>query len=142
MANDRNKAVRGESVVLSIQYYGTDGLSMDADSTPQIRIANLDGDLILAPTATGVTRVDVGLYEYSFSVGAAVGKGLWTDTWQASIGGAILSNEFKFLVTDEASAVEHLGLQVKLVKGQSDNIKITHAEDLELATAIFKIINQ
>jgi len=45
-------------------------------------------------------------------------------------------------VTDEASAVEHLGLQVKLVKGQSDNIKITHAEDLELATAIFKIINQ
>ena len=45
-------------------------------------------------------------------------------------------------VTDEASAVEHLGLQVKLVEGQSDNIKITHAEDITLATAIFKIINQ
>ena len=45
-------------------------------------------------------------------------------------------------VTDEASAVEALGLQVKLVKGHSDNIKITHGEDLELATAILKKIDQ
>ncbi len=45
-------------------------------------------------------------------------------------------------ITDEASAIEHLGLQVKLIKGQSDNIKITHAEDLALATTILKIINQ
>lgn len=45
-------------------------------------------------------------------------------------------------ITDEASAVEQLGLRVKLVKGQSDNIKITHAEDLELAAGIFKNINQ
>ncbi len=45
-------------------------------------------------------------------------------------------------VTDEASAVEQLGLQVKLIKGQSDNIKITHAEDLELAAGILKKIKQ
>ena len=45
-------------------------------------------------------------------------------------------------VTDEASAIEKLELKVKLVKGQSDNIKVTHAEDLELVTAIFKKINQ
>ena len=45
-------------------------------------------------------------------------------------------------VTDEASAIEALGLQVKLVKGHSDNIKVTHAEDLDLAAAILKKINQ
>lgn len=45
-------------------------------------------------------------------------------------------------VTDEASAIEALGLQVKLVKGHSDNIKVTHGEDLELAAAILKNINQ
>ncbi len=45
-------------------------------------------------------------------------------------------------VTDEASAIEALGLQVKLVRGHSDNIKVTHAEDLELAAAILKNINQ
>ncbi len=45
-------------------------------------------------------------------------------------------------VTDEASAVEQLGMQVKLVQGQSDNIKVTHAVDLELAAGILKKIIQ
>jgi len=40
------------------------------------------------------------------------------------------------LVTDEASAVEALGLKVSLVKGHGDNIKITHAEDLDLAASM------
>ena len=38
-----------------------------------------------------------------------------------------------FLVTDEASAVEHAGYKPKLVEGGSDNIKITNPEDLPLA---------
>jgi 2-C-methyl-D-erythritol 4-phosphate cytidylyltransferase len=38
-----------------------------------------------------------------------------------------------FLVTDEASAVEHAGYQPKLVEGRADNIKITTPEDLALA---------
>lgn len=36
-------------------------------------------------------------------------------------------------VTDEASAVEALGLSPELVAGRRDNIKITHPEDLGLA---------
>jgi 2-C-methyl-D-erythritol 4-phosphate cytidylyltransferase len=39
-------------------------------------------------------------------------------------------------VTDEASAIEALGLKVQLVEGRSDNIKVTHAEDLVIAAAI------
>ena len=38
-----------------------------------------------------------------------------------------------FIVTDEASAMEHLGLQPKLVEGHSDNIKVTRPEDVQLA---------
>lgn len=45
-------------------------------------------------------------------------------------------------ITDEASAIEVMGLPVKLVKGQSDNIKLTHAEDLDIAEIILKKINQ
>lgn len=48
----------------------------------------------------------------------------------------------KITITDEASAIEAQDLHVKLVRGQNDNIKITHAEDLELATAILKKMNQ
>ena len=37
------------------------------------------------------------------------------------------------LVTDDASAVERLGLAPRLIEGHADNIKITRAEDLPLA---------
>lgn len=40
------------------------------------------------------------------------------------------------VVTDEASAVEALGLAPRLVAGRRDNLKITHPEDLPLAERI------
>jgi 2-C-methyl-D-erythritol 4-phosphate cytidylyltransferase len=39
-------------------------------------------------------------------------------------------------VTDEASAVEALGLRPLLVTGRADNIKVTRPEDLRLAAAV------
>ena len=42
------------------------------------------------------------------------------------------------IVTDEASAVESLGLPVRLVPGRSDNIKVTYPEDLVLAAAVLQ----
>ena len=38
--------------------------------------------------------------------------------------------------TDEASAIEYLGEQAKVIQGRRDNIKITHREDLVMAAAI------
>lgn len=39
----------------------------------------------------------------------------------------------QFLVTDDASAMEHIGLQPLMVEGRADNIKITRPDDLSLA---------
>ena len=39
-------------------------------------------------------------------------------------------------VTDEASAIEAMGLRPRLVRGRSDNIKVTSREDAALAAAI------
>jgi len=39
-------------------------------------------------------------------------------------------------VTDEAGAVEALGFKPKLVQGSSENLKVTYAEDLQLAEII------
>ncbi len=41
-------------------------------------------------------------------------------------------------VTDEASAVEQLGLQPRLVLGSRRNIKVTYLEDLAIAEAILR----
>jgi 2-C-methyl-D-erythritol 4-phosphate cytidylyltransferase len=40
------------------------------------------------------------------------------------------------MITDEASALEHVGEVVRVVQGRSDNIKITYPDDLQLARLI------
>jgi 2-C-methyl-D-erythritol 4-phosphate cytidylyltransferase / 2-C-methyl-D-erythritol 2,4-cyclodiphosphate synthase len=40
--------------------------------------------------------------------------------------------------TDEASAIEALGLRPRLVRGHADNVKVTGPEDAELAAAILR----
>jgi 2-C-methyl-D-erythritol 4-phosphate cytidylyltransferase len=42
----------------------------------------------------------------------------------------------KGLVTDEASAIESLGLRPRLVIGSRENLKVTYSEDLAIAAAI------
>ncbi len=44
-----------------------------------------------------------------------------------------------FLVTDEASAIEHIGFKPRLVEGRADNIKITRPEDLAVAEHYLKL---
>ncbi|HEU4708580.1 MAG TPA: 2-C-methyl-D-erythritol 4-phosphate cytidylyltransferase [Methylophilaceae bacterium] len=44
--------------------------------------------------------------------------------------------------TDEAQAVEALGLRPKLVQGESRNIKITYPQDLQLAEAILGMASE
>jgi 2-C-methyl-D-erythritol 4-phosphate cytidylyltransferase len=51
--------------------------------------------------------------------------GLLTEALQKSAGNPA--------VTDEASALELMGYQPKIVEGRPDNIKITRPEDLALA---------
>jgi 2-C-methyl-D-erythritol 4-phosphate cytidylyltransferase len=41
-------------------------------------------------------------------------------------------------VTDEAAAIELLGLRPKLIAGRADNIKVTHPGDLALAAAVLR----
>ena len=41
-------------------------------------------------------------------------------------------------VTDESSAIEALGLQPLLVESATENLKVTYAEDQELAEVILK----
>lgn len=41
-------------------------------------------------------------------------------------------------LTDESSAMEHVGMKPLLVKGHADNLKITHPDDLPLARLILQ----
>jgi len=45
-------------------------------------------------------------------------------------------------MTDEASAVEQLGLQPRLIESDSRNLKVTYPQDLELAALILGKLNE
>jgi 2-C-methyl-D-erythritol 4-phosphate cytidylyltransferase len=44
----------------------------------------------------------------------------------------------KSAVTDEASAVEQMGLRPRLVTGSRENLKVTFPEDVKIAEAILE----
>jgi 2-C-methyl-D-erythritol 4-phosphate cytidylyltransferase len=44
-------------------------------------------------------------------------------------------------MTDEASAIEQLGLQPRLVESDSRNLKVTYPQDLRLASLILEHLN-
>lgn len=46
--------------------------------------------------------------------------------------------EFGKMATDEAEAIESLGLQPKLVQGELSNLKVTYPQDLQMLEALFK----
>ena len=48
------------------------------------------------------------------------------------------AKRYKVTVTDEASAIEALGYQPKLIIGATDNIKITYPDDLKLADYLLR----
>ncbi|WP_456267982.1 2-C-methyl-D-erythritol 4-phosphate cytidylyltransferase [Kushneria sp. AK178] len=69
-------------------------------------------------------------------------QGLWRALTPQGFRYGVLREAFeragqdRFLMTDEASGVEQLGHAPLLVTGRSDNLKITHPEDLALASQI------
>nr|WP_282103508.1 2-C-methyl-D-erythritol 4-phosphate cytidylyltransferase [Halomonas getboli] len=96
------------------------------------------GGLLAAPVADTMKRDDgdgrVG--------GTEPRDGLWHALTPQGFGYGLLRRALAeaasrgVAVTDEASAVEALGLSPRLVSGRRDNLKITHPEDLALAEAI------
>lgn len=96
------------------------------------------GGLLAAPVADTMKRADG-----AGRVAATESRdGLWHALTPQGFRYGLLSEALGaarragIVVTDEASAVEALGLAPRLVAGRRDNLKITHPEDLPLAARI------
>lgn len=53
-------------------------------------------------------------------------------------GALVKAREDKIKLTDDCSAVEHMGMSVKIVKGEERNIKITTPMDLQIARMLWE----
>jgi 2-C-methyl-D-erythritol 4-phosphate cytidylyltransferase/2-C-methyl-D-erythritol 2,4-cyclodiphosphate synthase len=103
--------------------------------------ANKDtaGAVLAAPVVDTVKR------ELGEHVATVDRQGLWRALTPQVFAFAQLRHALKeatlagILVTDEAQAVERLGLRPALVQGSPFNVKVTRAEDLAVATKILKM---
>jgi 2-C-methyl-D-erythritol 4-phosphate cytidylyltransferase len=96
------------------------------------------GGLLAIPVADTLKRADAETRVEA----TASREGLWqAQTPQMFRYGFLveaLRHSFAAGVTDEASAIERLGLKPRLVMGEVRNLKVTYPQDLELAATILK----
>ncbi|MFC0336365.1 2-C-methyl-D-erythritol 4-phosphate cytidylyltransferase [Kushneria avicenniae] len=96
------------------------------------------GGLLAAPVTDTLKRQDSDQRVHE----TVPRQGLWRALTPQGFRYGVLREAFeraghdRFLMTDEASGVEQLGHAPRLVTGRSDNLKITHPEDLALAAQI------
>jgi 2-C-methyl-D-erythritol 4-phosphate cytidylyltransferase len=94
------------------------------------------GGLLAIPVADTLKRGDVD----ARVVATERREGLWQaqtpQMFRYSLLIEALRRSGAATITDEAGAIERLGLQPRLVMGEARNIKVTYAEDLELAALI------
>ena len=97
-----------------------------------------EGGLLAAPVADTMKRADVR----GHVVHTVSREGLWHAMTPQGAPYRVLCRAFAHargagvVLTDEASALEAWGLAPRLVPGRRDNLKITHPEDLALATRL------
>jgi 2-C-methyl-D-erythritol 4-phosphate cytidylyltransferase/2-C-methyl-D-erythritol 2,4-cyclodiphosphate synthase len=100
---------------------------------------DVNGALLAAPVVDTVKRE-----RGSIAVDTVDREGLWRALTPQVFGFAQLKQALDdaaragIAVTDEAQAMERLGLPAKLVRGSPFNIKVTRAEDLSMAESILR----
>jgi len=97
------------------------------------------GGILALPVAETVKRAGKDEGGAQRVAGTADRAQLWLAQTPQMFRAALLAEALgkaKGTVTDEASAIEQMGLRPRLVAGSRENLKVTYAEDLAIAEAI------
>jgi 2-C-methyl-D-erythritol 4-phosphate cytidylyltransferase / 2-C-methyl-D-erythritol 2,4-cyclodiphosphate synthase len=109
------------------------------ESNPRSAAGDIGGAILAAPIVDTIKR------ELPNGLETVDRTGLWRALTPQVFAYAALRKALndaaadKLAVTDEAQAMERLGIRATLVPGSPFNIKVTRAEDLEVAAAILKM---
>lgn len=96
------------------------------------------GGLLALPMADTLKRASAGEGDEMRSSATVDRAGLWAAQTPQMFRHGLLARALNeaVAVTDEASAIEALGLKPKLVRGSPRNFKLTYRDDLALAAAL------
>jgi 2-C-methyl-D-erythritol 4-phosphate cytidylyltransferase / 2-C-methyl-D-erythritol 2,4-cyclodiphosphate synthase len=109
------------------------------ENNPRSAAADIGGVVLAAPIVDTIKR------ELPHGLETVDRTGLWRALTPQVFAYAALRKALnyaaadKLAVTDEAQAMERMGIRAALVPGSPFNIKVTRAEDLEVAAAILKM---
>jgi hypothetical protein len=99
--------IRGQTIVLYVQFFDTVGNPANADDTPTVAIYDSDGTLEQAATDVGVSLVrDAGLYSFTYEIPLDSPDGYAEDRWSAKIGDDTLTASFEYLVISDGTIEE------------------------------------
>jgi 2-C-methyl-D-erythritol 4-phosphate cytidylyltransferase len=94
------------------------------------------GGILATPAVDTIKQSDNGLVIDKTLERSSIFQAQTPQMFRAGVLGKALNLANLDLVTDEASAVEYMGLPVKLVMGEPGNIKVTYPQDTKLAEII------
>jgi 2-C-methyl-D-erythritol 4-phosphate cytidylyltransferase len=102
------------------------------------------GGLLAVPVADTLKRAVAGAASGARAEATVPRAGLWQAQTPQMFRHGQLSEALRAAgndMTDEASAIEQLGLRPKLVESDSRNLKVTYPQDLRLASLILEHLN-
>jgi len=90
---------QGQIIRLEIQYYDQSGNFVDPSTTPTVSILDPTNTIIFSANgSTGVTRQDIGLFYYDYTVPVNGILGGWQDIWSVKVGSLPLNTNLSFVV--------------------------------------------
>ena len=103
------------------------------------------GGLLAVPVADTLKRAAVDTSSGARAEATVPRAGLWQAQTPQMFRHGRLTEALRAAgndMTDEASAIEQLGLQPRLVESDSRNLKVTYPQDLELASMILRKLHE
>lgn len=87
-----------DTIQLRAKFKDSLGALVDLDTFPQISILQPSGNVLLAPTSAGVTRLAKGIYSFDFITELNSNIGIWSDLWSGTLLGTPVNGEFNFVI--------------------------------------------
>lgn len=96
----------GQIIRLEIQYFDQSGNYVDPTTTPTLSIVDPTNTIVFnANGSTGVSRQDVGLFYYDYTVPINGHLGVWQDIWSVQVGNSPFNTVLNFTVNQIISPV-------------------------------------
>lgn len=105
-----------DTVQLVAQFSNAAGVPANLNAFPSVSIISPSGLVIMTQTSAGVMQLDVGKYQFNFTIPYNGPYGVWSDVWTGTMGINLLQNSFEFIVVNSdvpryvnSDGYQHLG---------------------------------